>query len=124
MTVPVWLSSTNNPGVEKLLYTVLDSESDACFVDQELCTSLQPETFPVRLKLTTMARDAIVHSRKPANLEVRGYNFTVLIDLPPAYTKDHIPINRKHIPTCKTARKWSHLAVIAATVRNPTRTRE
>ncbi|KAL1250801.1 hypothetical protein QQF64_018597 [Cirrhinus molitorella] len=33
--------------------------------------------------------------------------------LPPAYTRDFIPLERSHIPTPETARRWSHLNEIA-----------
>ncbi|KAI2646382.1 hypothetical protein H4Q32_025464 [Labeo rohita] len=35
------------------------------------------------------------------------------VNLPPAYTRDFIPLERSHIPTPETARRWSHLKEIA-----------
>ncbi len=69
---------------------------------------------PVKLKLSTMmARDSIVKSQRASGLRVRGFSSDSFIDLPPAYTRDFIPLERAHIPTCKTARKLKHLAAIA-----------
>ncbi|XP_069379882.1 uncharacterized protein [Paralichthys olivaceus] len=114
MIVPVWVSSVSNPGIERLIYALLDTQSDTVFIDQEVSDSLQTETHPVRLKLTTMTgKDSLMHSQRVSGLRVRGYSSTIPIDLPPAYTKDCIPVNRTHIPTCDTARHWNHLIKIA-----------
>uniref|UniRef100_A0A1A8V575 DUF5641 domain-containing protein n=1 Tax=Nothobranchius furzeri TaxID=105023 RepID=A0A1A8V575_NOTFU len=59
-----------------------------------------------------IGRDTIVKSQRVSGLRVRGYRSSLLIDLPPAYTKDCIPVNRDHIPTCETAKKWNHLSKI------------
>ncbi|KAJ8001006.1 hypothetical protein DPEC_G00186330 [Dallia pectoralis] len=91
--IPVWVSSKNDPTAEKLVYALLDTQSDTTFIDQDVSDVLNVDKFPVKLKLTTMSgRDTV--------------------DLPVAYTKDCIPVNRSHIPTCETAKQWSHLAEI------------
>jgi len=114
MIVPVWVSSVSNPGMERLVYALLDTQSDTVFIDQEVSKGLQAESHPVRLKLTTMmGKDALMHSQRVSGLRVRGYSSAIHIDLPPAYTKDCIPANRTHIPTCETARHWNHLIKIA-----------
>ncbi|XP_051792767.1 uncharacterized protein LOC127530320 [Acanthochromis polyacanthus] len=114
MIVPVWVSSASNPGIEKLVYALLDTQRDTVFIDQEVSHSLQAKAHPVRLKLTTMiGKDELMDSEKVSGLRVRGYNSATLIDLPHVYTKDCIPVNRTHIPTCETARQWNHLITIA-----------
>lgn len=94
MIVPVWVSSVNNPGTERLVYAMLDTQSDTVFIDQQVGHSLQTKTHPVRLKLITMlGSDTLTHSERILGLRVRGFNSTTLIDLPPAYTKKSIPLN-------------------------------
>lgn len=44
---------------------------------------------------------------------MRSYSSGNCIDLPPAYTRECIPVNHSHIPTCETAKHWSHLLAIA-----------
>jgi len=44
MVVPVWLSSSNNVSTEKLVYVLLDSQSDTTFIDQEAGRSCQVKT--------------------------------------------------------------------------------
>lgn len=46
-------------------------------------------------------------------MRVRGLYSNLTLNLPPAYTKDDIPLDRDRIPTCETANKWEHLSVIS-----------
>ncbi len=63
------------------------------------------------LKLTTMVgKDSLISSERVSGLRVRGFNSTVVLDLPPAYTKECIPVDRAHIPTREIASRWKHLA--------------
>nr|XP_055062625.1 uncharacterized protein LOC129445442 [Misgurnus anguillicaudatus] len=113
MIVPVWLSTTTKPLKEKLVYALLDTHSDTVFINQNVTHELQADVCPVKLKLTTMmGKNAVVSSGKVSDLLVRGYNSATVIKLPTAYTKDYIPANREHIPTCETAKQWSHLLKI------------
>ncbi|XP_075942298.1 uncharacterized protein LOC142944945 isoform X1 [Anarhichas minor] len=54
MVMPVWVSSKHNPTVEKLVYALLDTQSNTTFIDQEVSDSLAADKYPVKLKLTTM----------------------------------------------------------------------
>lgn len=113
MIVPVWVSTDRNPGSETLVYALLDTQSDTVFVDRELSNKLQADSCPVKLKLTTMTgKDVVIPSERVTGLKVRGYSSPVVLNLPPAYTKDSIPVNHTHIPTCDTAQNWSHLSAI------------
>lgn len=99
--------------MEKLVYALLDSQSDTTFIDQEVSDGLDADKLPVKLRLTTMSgKDAVITSERVSGLPVRGYSSAVQVDLPVTYTNDSIPINRSHIPTCETARQWSHLTEI------------
>ncbi|XP_039546986.1 uncharacterized protein LOC120492801 [Pimephales promelas] len=114
MIVPVWLSSQNDPTSERLVYALLDTQSDTVFVEYAVSQSLKVDSCPVTLRLTTMVgRDSLISSERVSGLRVRGFNSTVILDLPPAYTKECIPVDRAHIPTSETARCWKHLAPLA-----------
>ena len=113
MIVPVWVSSAKNPSKEQLVYALLDTQSDSTFIDQEVSNELQADTYPVKLKLTTMlGKNMITTSERVSGLRVRGFNSCLHIDLPHSYTRDCIPANRDHIPTHDTAKQWSHLTAI------------
>ncbi|XP_060759736.1 uncharacterized protein LOC132870171 [Neoarius graeffei] len=114
MIMPVWISSTSAPEKETLVYALLDTQSSSTFVDQEVCEKMGAGLEPVKLKLTTMiGKDAIVQSDRVSGLRVRGFSSPSFINLPPAYTRDFIPLERSHIPTTETARRWKHLNCIA-----------
>ena len=112
MVMPVWVSSKNNPTAEKLVYALLDTQSDTTFIDQEVSDSLNADKYPVKLKLTTMSEMNTVLSSECFRPLCKGIQF-FKFDLPVAYSKDCIPVNRAHIPTCETAKQWSHLREIA-----------
>lgn len=110
----VWVSSKTDPMVEKLVYSLLDTQSDTTFIDRDVSKSLNADKYPVKLKLKTMTRiNKVFPSESVYGLRVRGYSSSIQIDLPVVYTKDCIPVNHAHIPTCDTAKHWSHLGDIA-----------
>ena len=43
MVMPVWVSCKNNPIAEKLVYALLDTQSDTTFIDQEVSDSLNAD---------------------------------------------------------------------------------
>lgn len=113
MIVPVWLSSQSNPGSEKLVYALLDAQSDTVFIEHTVNQGLNAEKCPVTLKLTTtVGRDPLMSSKRVSGLRVRGFNSMSDLELPPAYTKQCIPVDRAHIPTSETARHWKHLSTL------------
>ncbi|XP_070410207.1 uncharacterized protein [Nothobranchius furzeri] len=113
MVIPVWVSSKNNPAAAKLVYALLDTQSDTTFIDQAVSDGLEADKHPVKLKLTTMSgRDTVITSESVSGLRVRGYSSAIQVNLPMAYTTDCIPVNRAHIPTCESAKQWSHLTEI------------
>lgn len=89
-------------------------KSDTTFVDEEVSNALYPDKCPVKLKLTTIIRrDTTLKSERVSGLRVKGYRSTLDVDLHPVYTKDCIPVNHDHIPTCETVKQWNHLFLIA-----------
>ena len=112
--VPVLLSHINNPGEERLVYAMLDTQSDTSFVLEKTCRSLGLQGSKVNLRLSTLsAQDELVPSRRLTGLQVRGLYAEAPISLPVAYTRDIMPANYDHIPTPSTARQWEHLYHIA-----------
>ena len=113
--VPVWLSTTTSREAEILVYALLDTQSDSTFMEEVICEKLSAQSEPVNLKLSTLlGKDVTVACKRVSGLRVRGYTSTKHIDLPLTYTQELIPLNREHIPTCETAKRWSHLSHIAS----------
>ena len=68
----------------------------------------------MKLKLSTIfGKDVTIASNRASNLRVKGYSSTKYIDLSLVYIRDFIPLDIRHITTCNTARRWSHLSSIA-----------
>lgn len=110
MIVPVWISSPSTGNTEILVYALLDTQSSHTFADREVCEKMEP----VMLKLSTMmGKDSIVTSQSVIGLRVRGFSSDTWLDVPPSYTREFIPLERAHIPTCETASRWKHLADIS-----------
>ena len=115
--VPVWVSTEANPQREKLVYALLDTQSNTTFIDQATSQALSAESESVKLQLTTMMeKDSDITCERVTGLQVRGYNSEVLIKVPTAYTREFIPADLSHIPTIATAKNWKHLTPIASEV--------
>ena len=115
--VPVWVSVASNPEVEILVYALLDTQSDSTFIEETICERLSAPTDPVKLKLSTLlGKDVTVACKRARELRVRGYTSTRYISLPPTYTREFIPLDREHIPTCETAKRWSHLVNVCSEI--------
>ena len=110
----MYVSHSSDPDEERLVYALLDSQSDTTFILQDTCEALGLSGTPVKLSLSTMLlEDKAVSSQKVKGLSVRGYNSLQKIPLPDAYTRNIMPANRSHIPTADVANAWSHLEHIA-----------
>lgn len=110
MIVPVWVSTVQSLSKEKLVYALLDTQSDSTFISEVVSNQLQADFHPVKLKLTTMlGGHSVVKSHRVSGLCVKGYDSDVSIDFTPSYTKDFIPVNCDDIPTKDMAKQWPHL---------------
>lgn len=90
-----------NPNCERLAYALLDSQSDTTFVNQGVSNALKAQSSKI---ITMLGKDIIVQSEGVSGLQVRAYESGSFIELPPAYTRDYIPVNRDHIPTSEIAK--------------------
>ncbi len=114
--VPVWVSTTNEPNHEVLVYALLDTQSDTTFILilEEIAQVLDTTHESVQWKLSTMvSKSTVVPCQKLTGLQVRELYSGKKISLPVTYSREFIPANRTHIPTPKTARAWPHLMHIA-----------
>lgn len=100
------LISSTTVGPDALAYALLDTQSSQTFVDQDMCEKLQVAGELVKIKLSTMmGKDSTIESQRVSGLKVRGHSSETTICLPPANSRDFIPLERAHIPTCETANK-------------------
>ena len=108
--VPMWVSHSGRPDYERLVYALLDTQSDATFILNDSCVALGVDGTPVQLSLSMMsASNQIIQSSRINGLHVLAYSGDSTIALPPTYTRDIMPTNREHIPTPSMAQRWPHL---------------
>lgn len=114
LVVPVWVSHQGEPLNERLVYAMLDTQSDTTFVLDKTCEALGVTGTPTKLKLSTMfAENRLVNSSRVTGLVVRGYQRDVRIRIPVALSREIMPANKDHIPTPEKARQWPHLQRVA-----------
>ena len=75
MILPVYVSHESCPGNERLVYALLDSQSDTTFILEDTCSALGLSGVEVDLLLSTMyAENKLVKSSRISGLKVRGFN--------------------------------------------------
>jgi hypothetical protein len=114
MIVPVYVSHVSDPSTEILVYALLDTQSDTCFVSDHTLSSLNVQGTDTTLCLSTMtAENVTLGSRRVTGLSIRGFQHEDSISLPPVYSRDAIPCLRDCIPTPEMTHSWPHLHSIA-----------
>ena len=113
--VPVWLSHASMPTRTKLVYALLDSQSDSTFILDKTLDSFNVSSLNVNLSVSTMTGvNQQVLSRKCSGFKVQGYKTSQVIDLPAVFSRPNIPIDRSHIPRQDSFAEFSHLKDISS----------
>lgn len=74
MIVPVYVSHRDKPDQERLVYALLDTQSDTTFILEDTYRELGLSGTTVKLLLSTMyAENQVVESHKVRDLQVRGF---------------------------------------------------
>ena len=60
MILPVYLSHADCPGTERLVYALLDSQSDTTFILEDTCSALGLTGVEVDLMLSMTAENVVV----------------------------------------------------------------
>ena len=114
MVVPVFVSSKEKPEVEILTYALLDTQSDTTFAVTELLEQLPVSYEKRQIQLSTMtSQNQIIDTRFYQGLQVRAYTGKKMVELPPIYTREYIPVTEAHIPTAESVEQIGHLKHIA-----------
>lgn len=96
-----------------MTYTVLDDQSDTCFVTDGVCVELGIEGPETVIELGTMHTVEDIKTLKISVLIVSPKNKSVDIPLSKAYSRENIPARRDQIPRAEMAMNWNHLRPIA-----------
>ena len=114
MIVPVWVRSKMDSSKEILCYCILDDQSNACFISNKLRQQLGVSGSPTTLTLSTMHKSrSFITCKRVSDLEVLSFDRKTCIQLPPVFTRDHIPASRSQIPKPEVARSWKHLEAVS-----------
>lgn len=109
MVIAVRVSSKNNPTAKELVYASLTPKVTVHSSNKKSATALRRTNFQWSWSwLPWVEKTQSLQLRAFQALFVRGCSSAIQVNLPVTYTKDCIPINRSHIPTCETAKQWSH----------------
>ena len=110
MIVPVYVSHKDSSHDERLVYALLDSQSDTSFILDKTREALGIEGENTEMLLSTMiALDNKIQSQKVSGLQVRGFDSDVCISLPPVFSRDHMPADKSRIPTPEMTENWPYL---------------
>ena len=114
-TIPVYISSPDNPNNEILVYALLDSGSNRTFITEKTVQKLKVKTQSIPMNISTLTDVNGSYSDRPAafGLIVRGYNQQKRIALPPCVSQSEIPSNPDEIPNSTSVLDWPHLRHIA-----------
>ena len=114
-TLPVYVSSKTQPDKEILVYALMDSGADNSFITTSTIAKLPKDINIIEdsdLSVSTLSdTDGQSEKRREVfDLQMRGYNQHKYVDLPNLFAQSEVPINRNHIPTPESVRKWPHLS--------------
>ena len=93
----------------ELVYALLDDQSDACFVRDDVIKRLGISGPDVQLKLSTVVGENVVTCQKVNGLVVCGFKEELEVSLPGTYSREGIPVRRSQIPRPDSVLGWPHL---------------
>ena len=114
MIVPVYLTHPSCPGKSKLVYAMLDSQSDTSFITDQTLNEFNVPTEEKVLNLATMNACMPVICRQVKGFNVKGHECDHSIKLPALYSRPEFPNDRSHIPTANICNQFEHLKPIAS----------
>ena len=90
-------------------YAFLDSGSNTSFCTNNVARQIGACGRKVNLHLDTMGTSQKLAALKIDGIEIGNIDDGPFIKLPSTYTKEHMPVSSKHIPTDSDISCWSHL---------------
>ncbi|XP_067931112.1 uncharacterized protein [Watersipora subatra] len=109
MVLPVYIST--NASKKILVYAMLDTQSDACFISQLVASMLQPESIRETITIATMTGSSTKELTKYSNIELQGLWEDASTTIS-AYESASLPCERRHIPTPLNTQHLSHFQKI------------
>ncbi|XP_033758237.1 uncharacterized protein LOC117340586 [Pecten maximus] len=94
-------------------YAFLDTGSSASFCTETVMKQLGARGKKTQLTLSTMGEPFIMNTFSISGLQVSDIDSENAIDLPRVFTKEKMPVSKKHIPTQAEVSRWEHLAKVS-----------
>ena len=117
MVVPVWLSNSKSSKQPRLVYALLDSQSDQSFILDQTLDAFAIDSKTVELSVSTATGlNQSISSRECNNFEIRGHNLNEVVQLPTLYSRPFIPHNREHFPNRTFCDQHPHLAKVSSDI--------
>ena len=94
MIVPVYLSCVDNPSSEYLCYALLDSQSDATYIQEDLAHMTGSKYRYALLNVTTVTHKHVhVKCKAHYGLQIRGIDSSTKVALKEVYTRESLDLN-------------------------------
>ncbi|XP_046339933.2 uncharacterized protein LOC124121032 [Haliotis rufescens] len=106
--IPVKVSYSNGVKVEST-YAFLDPGSTVSFCSESLLKKLGCSGKSMDITIDTMGKPYTTSVQTVNGLQVHDLDLRNTIALPTVYSKEHIPVLKKHIPVSSDVQKWPHL---------------
>ena len=106
MVVPV---SISYQGRSKVVYALLDSQSTAHFISDEVLSSLKIPSTDTSLELTTMSGKRRVPTKVVEHIQVDSIEGSQSLTLNRCFSKSIIPCESGSIPSPDDVKRWPHL---------------
>ena len=117
MVVPVWLSNSKSSNPPRLVYALLDSQSDQSFILDQTLDAFGIESKPVDLSIsTTTGLNQSTSSRTCSDFVIRGHNLNEVVELPALCSRPFIPHNKEHFPSREFCGQHPHLEKISSNI--------
>ena len=113
MIVPVYLSHPSCPGQTKLVYAMLDTQSDTSFITDQTLDAFNVKSEETVLNIATMNACMPVICRQVNGFKIQGHGCDEAVKLPTLYSRHEFPNDRAHIPTSSICNQFPHLKDIS-----------
>ena len=114
--IPVWLSSKNSSR-EELVYALVDSGSNACFISENAAEKVMSQDFkPSKIKIETIhiGEKSEVITQIYSELKIRSYQGNEYLKLPSTYVVTEVYLQHDSVPTKDLVSRWPHLKHISS----------
>lgn len=109
MVVPVYVST--DASNEVLVYALLDNQSDACYITQDIASEISPTHNTEKVSVSTMIGTKEQMMKRYQGIHIRSFTNSERTTIA-AYEQQQIPCERHQIPSNVNTERLAHIAQI------------